>query len=123
MKKLNAPKEDEPKGFFARLFPKKKVDPNAIDGRAKQELVEALSADYAAILRDMSDEEKKVYRKLDSKGKAVIIKKRLADMPARPARGDWNKDKAAPQQPAEDETPIDDTPIDDTKPKSTETGD
>lgn len=92
MKKSAEDEADEaPKGFFAKLFPKKDVDPDAIDRGQRKDLLEALSADYAKIMRDMSDEEKLDYNKLDAKGKAALLRKKLADMPA--ARRD-GKDEA-----------------------------
>ena len=92
MKKMEAGKEKDeeakPKGFFAKLFPKKEKDPNALDGRAKQELLAVMEADYAKVLNSMSDDEKAAYRKLGNRGKAEFVRKRLAELPEAPNGGD-----------------------------------
>lgn len=110
MKKMEEGNDEEeaPKGFWAKLFPKKEVDPNALDGRGKQELVAALSSDYAQILSSMSDEERAAYRKMSNKGKAVFIKKRLRDMPDVPSgrpdkRGNGKVDKGEDKPSAGDQ--------------------
>jgi len=89
MKKRDAAeKENEkPKGFFARLFPKKKDDPDALNSEQKKTLLAALSADYAKIMREMSEEENRDYAKLDDKGKAAFLRKKLAAMPEKPWGG------------------------------------
>ncbi len=83
MKKRDAEEEEanKPKGFFARLFPEKKVDPDALDAGQRKTLLAAMSADYAKIMREMSEEEKRDYAKLDDKGKAAFLRKKLAAMP------------------------------------------
>ncbi len=84
MKKLEEDDtEEKPKGFFAKLFPKKEADPDALTGEQKSDLLDALSSDYAKIMRDMTDTEKSDYRKLDAKGKAAFLRKKLAAVPAR----------------------------------------
>ena len=89
MKKRDAEQaeKDKPKGFFARLFPKKEVDPDALNKEQKDTLLAALSADYAKILRDMSEEEKRDYAKMDNKGKAAFLRKKLAAVPEKPWGG------------------------------------
>jgi len=66
---------------------KKKDDPDALNSEQKKTLLAALSADYAKIMREMSEEENRDYAKLDDKGKAAFLRKKLAAMPEKPWGG------------------------------------
>jgi len=92
MKKMEAgKKQDEdaqPKGFFAKLFPKKEKDPNTLDGRGKQELLAVMEADYAKVMNAMTDDEKVAYRKMGNRGKAEFVRKKMSELPETPEWGD-----------------------------------
>lgn len=76
----------EPKSLLQRMFPKDE-DPDKLSRSQQDDLLSALSSEYAQVMRQMTDAEESAYRKMNDQEKGQFLKAKMASQANTGGRG------------------------------------